>query len=117
LSKFGLMQITRQRVRPEMRVITTEVCPVCEGKGRIQSSLLFTDKLEKEIEIIANQLKIKKITLMVHPFIYAYINQRFYSLKWKWRMKYGFGIRVLPIQGYTLLEYKFIDKEKNEIIV
>ena len=117
LSRFGLMQITRQRVRPEMRVATTEVCPVCEGKGRIQPSLLFTEKLETEIEMIVKRLKIKKVTLTVHPFIYAYINQGFYPLKWKWRLKYSLGIRVLPMQGYALLEYKFVDKERNEIVV
>jgi len=117
LSKFGLMQITRQRVRPEMRVTTTELCPTCEGKGRIQPSLLFTERLEKELEIIVKQLKVKKIILTVHPFIYAYINQGFFSLKWKWRLKYGLGICIFSIQGYALLEYKFTDKERNEIII
>ena len=117
LTKFGLMQITRQRVRPEVRVTITEACPMCDGKGRIQPSLLFTDRLEKEIKIIVKQLKIKKILLTVHPFIYAYINQGFYSLKWKWRLKYGFGVRVLPIQNYDLLEHKFTDGERNEIVL
>ena len=49
LSKFGLMQITRQRVRPEMEIATSEVCPTCFGKGKIKSSFLFTDTLERKI--------------------------------------------------------------------
>ncbi|MDR0872291.1 MAG: Rne/Rng family ribonuclease, partial [Prevotellaceae bacterium] len=114
LSKFGLIQITRQRVRPEMRITVTEECPVCEGKGRIQPSLLFTDRLEKELDYIVRQLKIKNIILTVHPFIYAYINQGFFPLKWKWKFRHGFGVKVLPMQSYTLLEYKFTDKDKNQ---
>jgi ribonuclease G len=116
LSKFGLMQITRQRVRPEMRITVTEECPVCEGKGRIQPSLLFTDKLKKELEHITKQLNIKRIILTVHPFIYAYINQGFFPLKWKWKFQYGFGVKVLPVQSYTLLEYKFTNKSNNKKI-
>ena len=62
LSKFGLMQITRQRVRPEMEVTTSEVCPTCFGKGKIKSSILFTDTLEGKIDYLANSLKVKKFS-------------------------------------------------------
>ena len=76
LSKFGLMQITRQRVRPAMDVNTTEICPTCFGKGTIKSSILFTDTLESKIDYLVNKLKVKKFSLHVHPYVAAYINQR-----------------------------------------
>ena len=75
LSKFGLMQITRQRVRPAMDVNTTEICPTCFGKGTIKSSILFTDTLESKIDYLVNKLKIKKFSLHIHPYIAAYINR------------------------------------------
>ncbi len=115
LSKFGLMQITRQRVRPGMEVSTTEVCPTCFGKGEIRSSILFTDTLENKIDYLVNKLKVKKFALHVHPYIAAYINQGFVSLKWKWRQKYGWGIKIVPNQSLTFLEYQFYDSDKNEI--
>ena len=115
LSKFGLMQITRQRVRPAMDVNTTETCPTCFGKGTIKSSILFTDTLESKIDYLVNKLKIKKFSLHIHPYIAAYINQGVLSLKRKWQMKYGFGIKIIPSQKLAFLEYVFYDPQGEEI--
>ncbi len=115
LSKFGLMQITRQRVRPAMDVNTTEICPTCFGKGTIKSSILFTDTLESKIDYLVNKLKVKKFSLHVHPYVAAYINQGLVSLKRKWQMKYGFGIKVIPSQKLAFLQYVFYDTHGEEI--
>lgn len=115
LSKFGLMQITRQRVRPAMDVDTSEDCPTCFGTGKIKSSILFTDRLESKIDYIINKLKIKKFSLHVHPYVAAFINQGFISLKRQWQIKYGFGIKVIPNQSYAFLQYAFFGQNKEEI--
>ena len=115
LSKFGLMQITRQRVRPAMDVTTDEECPVCFGKGKIKPSILFTDSLESKLDYLVNKLKVKKFTLHIHPYVAAYVNQGMVSLKRKWQMKYGFGIKVIPNQNLAMLEYKFYDSKGEEI--
>ena len=103
LSKFGLMQITRQRVRPAMDVNTSETCPTCFGKGTIKPSILFTDTLESKIDYLVNKLKIKKFKLHIHPYISAYVNQGVISLRRKWQMKYGFGIKIIPDQSLAFL--------------
>ena len=115
LSKFGLMQITRQRVRPVMDVNVDEVCPTCFGKGTVKSSFLFTDVLESKISTMANKLGIKNFTLHVHPYVAAYINQGIVSLKRKWQVKYGFGLKVIPSQKLGFLQYEFYDKNGQEI--
>ena len=115
LSKFGLMQITRQRVRPVMDVNVDEVCPTCFGKGTVKSSFLFTDVLESKISTMANKLGIKNFTLHVHPYVAAYINQGIVSLKRKWQVKYGFGLKVIPSQKLGFLQYEFHDKNGQEI--
>lgn len=115
LSKFGLMQITRQRVRPAMDVNTSEICPACFGKGTIKPSILFTDSLENKIDYLVNKLKVKKFTLHIHPYITAYVNQGLISLKHKWQIKYGFGIKIIPNQKLAFLEYKFYDSNGEEI--
>ena len=115
ISKFGLMQITRQRVRPVMDIITSETCPVCYGKGKIKPALLFTDTLELKIDYLVNHLKTKKFILYVHPFVYAYICQGFFSLKWKWKCSYSFFMKLIPDQSLGLLEYRFIDSHRDEI--
>ena len=115
LSKFGLMQITRQRVRPAMDVIVEEVCPSCFGSGHIKSSLLFTDTLERKIKILITELRHNKLRLYVHPYVYAYINQGLLSIKQRWRMKYGLNLKVLPDQSLALLQYRFMDRSGDEI--
>ena len=123
LSKFGLMQITRQRVRPAMDVAVEESCPTCHGTGKIKSSILFTDQLESKIDRLVNKIGIKRFSLHVHPYVAAYINQGLISIKRRWQMKYGLGIHIVPSQKLAFLQYEFYDskhqfidmQEENEI--
>ena len=115
LSKFGLMQITRQRVRPAMDVNVEETCPTCFGKGKIKSSFVFTDQLESKIDHLVNKIGVKTFYLHVHPYVGAYINQGFLSLKRKWQFKYGLGVHVISSQKLAFLEYEFYDSQKQYI--
>ena len=115
LSKFGLMQITRQRVRPAMDLSVDETCPTCFGKGKIKSSILFTDQLERKIDRLVNKIGVKKFYLHVHPYVAAYINKGFVSLKRQWQLKYGFGLHIVPSQKLAFLQYEFYDANKQFI--
>ena len=115
LSKLGLMQITRQRVRPAMDVNVEETCPTCFGKGKIKSSILFTDQLESKIDHLVNKIGVRKFYLHVHPYVAAYINQGLVSLKRKWQMKYGLGVHIIPSQKLAFLQYEFYDSKKQFI--
>jgi ribonuclease G len=113
LSKFGLMQITRQRVRPAVEMEVMETCPTCMGKGKIQSSILFTDKLTEEIETYRQQYG-RGLRLHLHPYIYAYVNKGcIASLKTKWRMKYG--VHTIENQSLGMLETKFYNRKGEEL--
>lgn len=109
------MQITRQRVRPAMDVKIEEECPSCGGTGKIKSSFLFTDSLEKKVCMVSEDLGIRKFHLHVHPFVAAYINKGFLSLHRRWQFHYGWGIKIIPNQSLAFLEYKFIDAKGEEI--
>ena len=115
LSKFGLMQITRQRVRPAIDVNVEETCPTCFGKGTIKSSVLFVDQLESKIDQLVNKIGIRKFYLHVHPYVAAYINKGLFSLKRKWQLRYGIGIHVIPSQAMAFLQYEFYDSKKHFI--
>lgn len=115
LSKFGLMQITRQRVRPAMDVITTESCPSCFGKGEIQPSLLFTDVLREKLEYLINDLRVTNFVMYVHPFIDAYLKKGLISTYRRWRMALGGHWRIVADQSLAYLQYRVIDKNRIEI--
>lgn len=115
LSKFGLMQITRQRVRPALDIVTAETCPSCGGKGEIQPSLLFTDMLKDKIDYLVNSLHISNFVMYVHPFVDAYLKKGIFSEFFKWKREYGRKFKILPDQNLTYLQYKVFDKDRNEI--
>ena len=115
LSKFGLMQITRQRVRPALDIETFESCPSCGGKGEIQPSLLFTDVLKDKIDYLVHSLKAKKFVMYVHPFVDAFLKKGIISEYLKWRFEYGFKFKILPDQSLAHLQYRVIDSDGKEI--
>jgi ribonuclease G len=116
LSKFGIMQITRQRVRPEMNISTTEKCPTCRGTGEISPSILFVDKIESHLAEILQKQKHTSLTLKVHSYVAAFILKGLYSIKCRWRYKYKCRIRVLAISSFDFLEYHIYGKNGEEII-
>ena len=117
LSKFGLMQITRQRVRPALNIVTNETCPSCFGKGEVQPSLLFTDTLREKIEYLVHTLKVKNFIMYVHPFVDAYLKKGMFSQYRKWKMQIGGNFKIRPDQLLAYLQYKVLDKKRKEIDV
>ncbi|MDR2911418.1 MAG: Rne/Rng family ribonuclease [Bacteroidales bacterium] len=116
LSKFCLMQITRQRVRPEENIETAEICPTCKGKGEIVPSILFADELDSKVKYIFTDLNNRKLTIKVHPYIAAYLTKGFKSLRFKWFRKYLKWVNIESKNTYSYMEYHFFDENLEEII-
>jgi ribonuclease G len=104
-SKFGLVQITRQRVRPELSIKTTEPNP--NKNGEVEAPIVLIDKIEAELEKIISNPKNKKVTLNVHPFIASYLTKGVSSIRFRWYLKYKKWITIIPRDAYTYLHYKF----------
>jgi len=117
LSKFGLMQITRQRVRPEMSVQTIERCPSCNGSGEVPPSILFVDELENHIRWSLKKYRFKKITLKLHPYIAAYLTKGLFPICFRWRLKYLRRLTIKPSNSNTFLEYHFFDYKGDKIFL
>jgi len=116
ISKFGLMQITRQRMKPEITINTQEICPSCNGTGKISSALILEDEIEKNLSYLLNHQH-KNLSLTVHPIMYAYLTKGniFSSRKWKWRWKYKQSVKIKSNTNYHLTEFHFFDKNEDEI--
>jgi ribonuclease G len=116
ISKFGLMQITRQRMKPEMNINTQEVCPSCNGTGKISSTLLLEDEIEKNLSYLITH-KHGNLTLVVNPIIYAYLTKGFLWNKKisQWRTKFKQKINILSNTNYHLTEFRFFDQHDEEI--
>lgn len=111
LSKFGLMQITRQRVRPVMTIDTSETCPMCHGTGKVGTQVDVARLIEESIVSVKEEREERKdkqpIDVRCHPYVYAFLKKGFPSTVLKWKMKYGFGgIRVIPSEGLGIVEFK-----------
>lgn len=117
LSKFGLMQITRERVRPEMNIKTMEECPSCNGTGEITPTIIFVNELENNLKYITGKSEKGKITISLHPYIAAYITNGILSQVRKWRWKYKRTVKIRPVNSHTYLEYHFFDEDNKEILI
>jgi ribonuclease G len=115
LTKFGLMQITRQRVRPEMTIVTNEKCPSCQGTGETKPTILFTDELESGLSFIVDKIKTRKLILNVHPFVASYLKKGLFPVYRKWNFKYKISLKIQAVTSYHMLEYHFFDHFNNEI--
>lgn len=115
LSKFGLMQITRERVRPQMNIITKETCPTCNGTGKITASILTSDLIEKNIEHLLVKQNEKNLVLAVHPYLNAFFTSGLISRRMKWYFKYKRWVTVVIDTSLAVTEYKFLNKEGEEI--
>lgn len=115
LSKFGLMQITRQRVRPAVEVDVQEKCPFCDGTGTIKSSLVVVDDIESNIRYLNDSLNVKKLTVVTHPYISAYLTKGLMSMRLQWMRKYKLHLTIKSSANYNLLEYRFFDSAGEEI--
>jgi len=115
LSKFGLMQITRQRVRPEVDIKTRELCPTCNGTGKITASILVTDQLEKDLEHLIIKQNEKKLTVSLHPYLYAFFTKGLISRQWKWYFKYRRWINLVEDSSVPLTKYNFLNGLGEEI--
>ena len=116
LSKFGLMQITRHRVKPIVDVNVSEVCPICEGTGKVKSSLTVVSDMENDLKYLIQEQNEKRLTIVAHPFVYAYITKGlFSSIRRKWAKKYSIRIKATKQDSLALFEYHFLN-HGNEII-
>ena len=114
ISKFGLMQITRQRMKPELTINTMEVCPSCGGTGKISSTLVLEDEIDKNLNYLITH-KHSDLTLVVNPILHSYLTKGLFSRRLKWRWKYKQRIRIKENTNYHLTEFHFFDNRDEEI--
>ena len=107
LTKFGLMQITRQRVRPATEINTTEVCPVCHGTGKISSSVVIDEAIERRLGYYVKEKGIKSFVLKTNPILGAYLSRGIFSILHKWRSRYKCKIRLVEVTDFTVLQNEF----------
>lgn len=118
ISKFGLMQITRQRLRPELNISTAEVCPTCKGTGKIGPSILIVDEIEKDLNYLINQGH-RDLTLHVHPIMEAYITKgNFFkkSLLKKWSAMHKIKLKLAVDNNAPITQYHFYDSKTDDLI-
>ncbi|MCX7696439.1 MAG: Rne/Rng family ribonuclease [Bacteroidales bacterium] len=114
-TKFGLVQITRQRLRPEKNIAVSEKCPACQGTGYISNQVAILRMLEDRIQYLRYEQNEKKLTIKASPILHAYLTKGFPSLRLKWMLKYRIFLSIKCSKQYDLLEYHFFDRKGNKI--
>lgn len=117
ISKFGVMQITRQRMRQEIEINTAEICPTCKGTGNVSSTLVLTDDIENKLAyLVSNQHK--KLKIKVHPIVYSHLTKRkifSLSILGRWIKKYKLQLEAKEDSELGIIDYKFYDSNNERI--
>lgn len=113
LSKLCVMQITRQRIREAVNIITEETCLPCNGTGQISATILIVDTIEKNLPLAL--AKTRNLTLVLHPYVYAYFMQGWFSKRWQWCIKYKKYIKLEKDSSFGIGQYRFLDGSGNVI--
>jgi len=117
ISKFGLLQATRQRIRPEVNINTAEDCPACGGTGKITATLLLEDEMEKKLAYLATHGH-KSLVLLVHPIIHSHLTKGlFTSIVKRWKKKYKIKLKSQASNSSHLVEYQFLDDHQEPIVL
>ena len=115
LSKFGIMEITRHRVRPATSVEVIEKCPTCHGTGEIRPSILIIDEMENSLSYLIHEQNENKLVIHVHPMLYAYLKKGIFNQVFKWRAKFRRNIKLHSDRSLQLIEYRFYNEKGEEI--
>ena len=116
LTKFGLMQITRQRVRPVAVESVSDVCPTCNGTGKIEPTVLLDKKIENQISYLTEDRGCKFIKLVVSPYVASYLKKGFWSLRRRWEWKYKVRLKIVEDQSTGIVEVHYHDRKDNDLI-
>lgn len=115
ITKFGLMQLTRQRVRPEISISTTEICPTCRGTGKVNATILIIDEIEGLIRYLNKERAYTHLQVHVHPFVYAYITKGLLSMRFRWMWKYKIYLNIIKSTAMAFTDFKIYDKNDEEL--
>jgi ribonuclease G len=116
LTKFGLMQITRQRVRPVAVEDVTDVCPTCNGSGRIEPTVLLDRKIENQIQFLAEDRGVKYVSLRVSPYVASYLKAGLWSLRRRWAWRYKIKLQIVADQSMGMVDVRYLDKAGELLI-
>ena len=111
LTKFGLMQITRQRIRPVTQIDTSEQCPLCHGTGKITSTVVIDEQVERQLAYYAVDKRMKDIVLRTSPILGAYLSRGWNSYLAKWRRKYKCRLKIVESTANSILQYEFLNSK------
>lgn len=115
LTKFGLMQLTRQRIRPVTTIDTQETCPVCHGTGKISSTAVIDEQIERDLAYLVGEKGQKQLTLRISPILGAYLTRGLKSYVKKWKKKYACKIGVVEMTDFSVLQYEFYDNNGEKL--
>ena len=115
ISRFGVMQLTRQRVRPEMNVVTKEQCPSCGGTGKIDAAIAVAEQIERALQLVLETQNEKGVTLFLHPYLYAYFTKGLFSKRLKWLFRYKRWVKLAKDSSIGVTDFKFMSKQGEQI--
>jgi len=116
LTQLSIMQITRQRINQNITEKISENCPMCNGRGRIQSKSVLINSIERWLRNFRSHCKEFRLILHVHPHVASYLTEGTISRLSKLMLKYFVKIKVQQSEHVSIDGFKFESVRRNKDI-
>uniref|UniRef100_A0A7C4LMB3 Ribonuclease G n=1 Tax=Schlesneria paludicola TaxID=360056 RepID=A0A7C4LMB3_9PLAN len=119
ISPFGLIEMTRQRIRPSLRRSVYEDCPCCHGTGQVKTAESMAIDVMRLLMTHANHEEVEKVTVEVHERVAAFLNNRKRRDITELEETYQVSININALSGVTPEHLKFYctNEQGNEVRV
>ncbi len=114
ISQFGLVELTRERVRPSLIFSFSEPCPSCDALGFVPSSPVIITKIELTIRRIRRLSKERRFKLVVNPALYSYLTDGLWNRLRKIMLKYFVTIELVQDQGLNYSHFNLLSKKSGK---
>ncbi|MBM4162382.1 MAG: ribonuclease E/G, partial [Ignavibacteria bacterium] len=116
LTEFGLMQITRQRIRQNVQLSLSDTCPTCGGTGLVQSKTTTLNQIERWIRRFKSESREFRLELRVNPNVASFLSHGAISRLTKIMFKFFVKIKLVPDAALPMDEFRFFSvKQKKDI--
>ena len=113
ISRFGLIEMTRQRVRPSVIHTIHEDCPHCHGTGLIPTPSTVLSQIERWIQKYRSGNGDRRIIIRTSPEIYSYVMAGKFSRRLQLMWKYWMKIKFVKDETLMSREFKPFDRENK----
>jgi ribonuclease G len=110
ISRFGMLEMTRERTRPGLLFTLLETCPTCKGLGRVTSRLEIALKIERFINSKIRALKGRRVKIVAAPTVADFLSTEYTDRLGEFAKEHEISIEIKADPELSPTEYRVLSE-------